>query len=315
MDPATVLPTGEFVENGLPPEAMARLTEFELGEPDINKFVALTRARRRAASLGEMTRGDLDQSLRQRELRSPLGFEDELRVALCDAAGCWGALTLLREAKRPHFSAAEVRYLASLSAVLAEGLRRATLFEAVHGGRDDATGLLVLAPGDAEVETANAAGHRWLETMTTSSPTEQHLPVIVRAVATRARHTVGQPEAANSARARARTLAGEWFVVRGSLLGNDADARVAILIEPAHPPELAPLIADLYGLTQRERAVTELVAQGFTTGEIAKRLHLSAYTVQDHLKAIFEKTGTGSRRELVARLFFDSYLPRLTEPH
>jgi DNA-binding CsgD family transcriptional regulator len=271
MDPATVLPTGEFVENGLPPEAMARLTEIELGEPDINKFVALTRARRRAASLGEMTRGDLDQSLRQRELRSPLGFEDELRVALCDAAGCWGALTLLREAKRPHFSAAEVRYLASLSAVLAEGLRRATLFEAVHGGRDDA--------------------------------------------ATRVRHTVGQPEAANSARARARTLAGEWFVVRGSLLGNDADARVAILIEPAHPPELAPLIADLYGLTRRERAVTELVAQGFTTGEIAKRLHLSAYTVQDHLKAIFEKTGTGSRRELVARLFFDSYLPRLTEPH
>jgi hypothetical protein len=34
--------------------------------------------------------------------------------------------------------------------------------------------------------------------------------------------------------------------------------------------------------------------------------------VQDHLKGIFGKTGTGTRGELVARLFFDHYAPRLT---
>jgi hypothetical protein len=54
------------------------------------------------------------------------------------------------------------------------------------------------------------------------------------------------------------------------------------------------------------------VARGLPTSEIAGRLHLSAYTVQDHLKSIFEKSGTGSRGDLVARLFFDHYAPRLT---
>jgi DNA-binding CsgD family transcriptional regulator len=100
--------------------------------------------------------------------------------------------------------------------------------------------------------------------------------------------------------------------VRGSLLGDGPDAQVAVLMETARPAELAPLIADAYGLTDRERRVTELVAQGHPTNAIGARLHLSAYTVQDHLKSIFEKTGTSTRGGLVARLFFDHYAPRLT---
>ena len=71
------------------------------------------------------------------------------------------------------------------------------------------------------------------------------------------------------------------------------------------------MIADAYGLTERERAVTQLVAKGLPTQEIAGELHLSPYTIQDHLKAIFEKVDVSSRGELVARLFFDHYAPRL----
>jgi DNA-binding NarL/FixJ family response regulator len=94
--------------------------------------------------------------------------------------------------------------------------------------------------------------------------------------------------------------------VHGSLLGYGAEARVAVLLEPARASELAPLIADALGVTEREWLVTQLVAEGFSSNEIAGQLHLSAYTVQDHLKAIFEKPGTGSRGELVDRLFIDS---------
>lgn len=88
-------------------------------------------------------------------------------------------------------------------------------------------------------------------------------------------------------------------------------ARAAVILEAPRAPELAPLIADAYGLTERERAVTQLVAHGLPTGDIATRLHLSPHTVQDHLKSIFEKAGVGTRGELVARLFFDHYAPHL----
>jgi DNA-binding CsgD family transcriptional regulator len=71
------------------------------------------------------------------------------------------------------------------------------------------------------------------------------------------------------------------------------------------------LVADSCGLTAREREVTRLVALGLPTAVIARRLYLSAWTVQDHLKAIFEKVGVGTRGELVARLFFQQQVPEL----
>ncbi len=318
MDPATLLPTGEVVESPLPAAARIRLGEIELREPDVNKFAALARAQRPAASLGEVTDGDLDRSLRQREVRQPHGFGDELRGVLSDTTGTWGALTLLREAKRPHFTPGEVRFVASLAGTLADGLRRAALLSDVADGGEDGNygdedaGLLVLA-ADNTVEMANQAADRWLNELGTGDRAAAHLPLVVRAVADGTRRaTTADDPSDEVARARVRTPAGRWVVIQGSLLVDSPEPRVAVLLEAARPPELAPLIADAYGLTERERLVTELVAQGFSTSEIADRLYLSAYTVQDHLKAIFEKSGTGSRGDLVARLFFDHYAPRLT---
>ena len=84
------------------------------------------------------------------------------------------------------------------------------------------------------------------------------------------------------------------------------------MLEAARPAEMAPLMAAAYGLTDSERRITQLVAHGLTTRQIAYRLHVSAYTVQDHLKSIFDKSGTGSRGELIAKLFFDHHATSLT---
>lgn len=86
---------------------------------------------------------------------------------------------------------------------------------------------------------------------------------------------------------------------------------MAIVIDRAAGPHATALRLETYGVTPREREVATLVAQGCSNAEIAAALVVSPYTVQDHIKSLFEKTGVGSRRELVARVFLDDYLPAL----
>jgi DNA-binding CsgD family transcriptional regulator len=84
-----------------------------------------------------------------------------------------------------------------------------------------------------------------------------------------------------------------------------------LVVEPARPADIAALLTDAYRLTEREAEVVGLVVRGHSNAEIARALWLSTYTVADHLKNVFEKTGVRSRGELTSRLFFDHYLPRL----
>jgi DNA-binding CsgD family transcriptional regulator len=113
-------------------------------------------------------------------------------------------------------------------------------------------------------------------------------------------------------RLRLRAPSGQWLVVHASRVsGADAHGLVAVFFEPARPSVIAPLIVQAYGLSEREREVTGLVLRGLSTAEIAGELHISNNTVQDHLKAVFEKVGVRSRREMVASVFSDHYWPRM----
>lgn len=68
-----------------------------------------------------------------------------------------------------------------------------------------------------------------------------------------------------------------------------------------------------YHMSQRELQVAKLVCQGFTNGDIARRLQVKPGTVKTHLRSIFNKTRVRNKitmllrfMEIVRKLFDES---------
>jgi DNA-binding CsgD family transcriptional regulator len=68
------------------------------------------------------------------------------------------------------------------------------------------------------------------------------------------------------------------------------------------PGDVAVPASAADGLTQREREVALLVADGLRSREVAERLGIASQTVKSHLKTIFDKLGVRNRVELARRL-------------
>jgi DNA-binding NarL/FixJ family response regulator len=64
------------------------------------------------------------------------------------------------------------------------------------------------------------------------------------------------------------------------------------------PPASAPRERDRCPLSQREREIVALVAQGFKNKEMAEKMFISEQTVKNHLHNIFDKLGVSDRLEL-----------------
>lgn len=62
-------------------------------------------------------------------------------------------------------------------------------------------------------------------------------------------------------------------------------------------------IAEEHGFTARETEVFELLMHGLTRDEVADRLEISPWTVKNHIRAVFAKTGTHSTKELMALVY------------
>jgi DNA-binding CsgD family transcriptional regulator len=306
VDPVTLLFTGPHQEE-IPPDTIPYFVDNEFLGDDVNPFVTLARDPAGVRTLAQATGGALDASARYRDVFRPLGLGDELRAVLRVGGACWGCLCLHREAGAA-FSEEEVAYVGRIAPYLAEGIRAGLLVGSIDAcDPADAPGLLVLAPDGGFLSTT-AAGRQWLDALGHPDPARFGVPAEIRALAAR----LVRPGEAGAAlpRLRMQTRSGRWAVLHASHLpAGDADA-VAVIIDEPSRSELAPVLMLAYGLTSREQTVTGLVCRGLSTRDIGGRLHISESTVQDHLKSIFDKTGVHSRRELVAAILQEQYLPR-----
>jgi DNA-binding CsgD family transcriptional regulator len=311
MDPATLLVTGHIQQGPFELKDVARLAHFEYLEEDVLQFPALARGSGNAGALRQVTGGHPERSARYRELLLERGVTDELRGAFVDGARCWGAAALYRRGGRASFETAESELLAAVVGYMAQGLRCAIVLNAVPGDTAEGPGVVVLDAHNA-IESMTPSAEAWLRELTAPG-VRATVPAALYAVASRARRIGGAGREAwhGVARARIRAPSGRWLVLHGSLMETRSGMRTAVIIESAGSGEIAPLVLDAYPLTEREREVVRWILHGRSTNEIAKGLFISPYTVQDHLKVIFDKVGVRSRRELTAQVFFRHYAPEI----
>lgn len=313
LDPETLLPTSHFSREYSVADLLD-LVSNEFLQDDFNKFRDLARDSRGVAILSDSTGGDLGRSRRHVEFLVDRGFGDgdELRAVLRESDVTWGGIALHR--RRGRFDEDDRSAVAAVSGILGSGVRRAIVRSALgSNGARESVGLVLLGRDDV-IEAATPAARRWIDELfdstSASTAASKRPPMTVASVAGAARRA-GAGTSDELASSRVPRRSGGWLRLDASLLDDD---RVAVMISSAVDAGVADLIARAHGLSTREREVASLTLRGFSTREMAATLGVTPYTVQDHLKSIFDKVGVRSRRELAAQLFLTDVVPRMSLP-
>lgn len=321
VDPATLVLTATFKFGDLYGQDAHDLTWglLEYGGSDPTAFREMFRARSDSVGMHVETGGEVASNLRMERLIMPAyDYRDEARLIARQGDLAWGGMALFRGDGEPPFSEDEVAFLSTLSSAYAAGIRLGLLSRVVGVPSDegapstvDAGPAVAIVDASDRVVQVSVGATQLLSEMTRHPNSADATGTIAALIAGARRFQAGTSDVLP--RGRVRLPSGRWLVLHASPLGS-VDGRagdVVITMEEARPPEIVPLVVAAFGLTDRERDVTRLVLQGVDTKEIAATLHLSRYTVQDHLKSVFDKADVRSRRELISRVFFDQYAPRL----
>jgi DNA-binding CsgD family transcriptional regulator len=299
-DPDTLLFTGVRVDEPLA-AAGALFLDNEFGAAaDVNRFADLAHAPDPVASLDEVTGGDRAASPRWRDIIAPLGMGDELRVALRVDGTVWGFLCLHRSGPT-GFTAADKAALRCIAPHAGEAIRRTVASMAMPSGPTEVPQAVILI-ADGVVSAIAGAIDDLDEPVNVGDP----LPVSMAAVVRRfeaVEASIGGSTASLPTALRMTTHTGALVMVHPARLHNaDGVGPIVLTVTPAASMQRSSLLLAAHGLTPAQRRVANLVLQGRTTRQIMVDLAISAHTVQDHLKAVFEKVGVRSRRDLVASL-------------
>lgn len=258
-----------------------------------------------------------DMSRDIREVFRAAGLGHQMHVSLTSAGRLRGTWCLMRSKCSSRERAQSRALLERLVPHVARGLEASALVDLARSPsietKDAAPGILVLdARGQVVMRTPLAT--RWLADLSDAGlGTDADLPLCVVSLVARLRHTRGDlPE---TPLARVRGASGQCYALRASLSEPDVQGRctVVVVVRPLLRAEVAPMLSQLYPLSCREREIVAAVARGEATKQIAATLRISPHTVEEHLGRACQKIGVRGRKALVARLFVDVYLGRLTD--
>lgn len=229
------------------------------------------------------------------------GICDVASVVLRDAAGCWGFIDLWR--RSGPFEPDERHTLGALSGVVIPALRRAQLstFETPSTLDLDGPAVLLLTDDLAVVGHTERSEH-YLRALLPAGEGRAAIPAAALNVAAQLLAVEAGVDD-RPAQARVHVPGRSWMTTSAARItaSTPHGPTIAVSIEPTPPAERASLYGRIAGLTGRETDVLESVVAGHDSRHAARILGISEHTLQDHLKSIFAKTRTDSRRLLIAR--------------
>ncbi|HEV7189009.1 MAG TPA: helix-turn-helix transcriptional regulator [Blastococcus sp.] len=299
-DPETSVGSAPLADVPLLPE-LPRLIRLRYLTP-LNRWTTLPDPG--VALLSAAADGDLSRSLVWRELLVRHDVSDVASLVFCDAHGCWAFLELWRTGGR-RFDASDAAVLVSLVPAVTTALRRSQA-RTFTAGPDRShlppgPSVLLLSPDLEVVRQTPATGDR----LRLLVPRDDGGPPVPAGAYNVAAQLLAAEAGVDSHPPMARVHLGDglWMTLRAARLDDGprtAEADIAVTIDESTSAERLALFGRCSGLSERERELVGHLATGSDTREVAARMHLSAYTVQDHLKSVFAKTATHSRRTLLA---------------
>ena len=241
------------------------------------------------------------------DLLATHGIKDVLSSVLRDAHGCWGFLDLWRVGGT--FTPVERSLIAEFTHIVTPALRRSLLrsFERKPRSSEQEAStqhgpVLLLLTDELRPIAQTADADRYLRALLPTDAARAPIPA--------AAFNVGAQLLASEcgvddhpARARVHLHDGRWVTLRAARIGEPSAtaASIAVSIEQTTAFDRASLYARVAGLTDRESELLQHLVTGHDTRAISLAMFVSEHTVQDHLKAIFAKTGLNTRRLVVAR--------------
>jgi DNA-binding CsgD family transcriptional regulator len=303
LDPDT------YMSQGIPAEFDAG---FRSRYHQLNPFHPSPRDLGRSAVSGAdlMDRRRLTATPYYLEFLKPQSITHTLILMPCSQQRLLAAVYLYRTGRARAFDAADLERGEALAPCLAHSLMIASLHERESGWTSilDAVsdnlpypGLLVVGPS-TELVYANP----YARDVLCGSP-EAGLSAIPDCVARHCRALLeaGETDGAASLREFRYTASpgGQELAVhlRPLPMGGRTAFVLISLDEIAPVLSLSQELKDL-GISSRELDVVLLAYQGLRNAEIGQRLVISEHTVENHLRAIYEKMGVKNRTSLVHRL-------------
>lgn len=243
-------------------------------------------------------------------------FTSGITLLFADARANYGILTLLRSAELGPFTSSEISMLTFALDALSDRLSALRLqppgkanvvMDRVVTEPALPDGAFYVLDDDLQIVLAwTSEDERRIALTGLHTRIAERLPTVLEDTV-RELTSAWSDDAAN-VRSSARPV--PFLVVRTQPMSGPAGLFIGVRIDRFQPPNSLTGAASRFHISPREVQVLALLLDGNHLNQIAEQLNITSSTVQDHIKSMLDKTGSGNRSELIARILGWESAPR-----